>query len=545
MTSDRIDPGASVGPNQPSSWLHMLRHSDAVVEERLHGVYGPDESRLEQRRATLIRLLDAFLRRHSDSRPVWIVRAPGRLTTLAMHVDHRGGYLNALCLEQEVLLVCRARQDDVVIIDSLQEEFGSREVKIGDTAPGADLTDTPGWLNWTSQLAAEREQRGDRHDWVYKVATPAAYLKYMYRPDQAVRGMEAVIIGNVPVGGGLSSSSAVVVACMEALLAVNDIEIPFEQFAHRCGVAEWYVGTRGGCGDHAAIKYGRFGHLTHMRTEPELLMGGHLEFPSSHRFVVFHSGIVANKTGTAGQMFNEKTATYAIGEMYMRRWLRANRRELFESLWERRGSNPVDKRVFIADVVEVVDSDGMYDLLDDVPEQRTRDELRRDWPDDGDLLASYFRTHHEPEVYRLRDVIAYGLAACSRARMVKEVLAAGEVDRFAEYMNISHDADRVSGITDDVAARKRADDRSAPLHLQSGDYHCSIPEIDHMVDKAREAGAIGAQIAGAGLGGSMIALVPVGAQQQVIDALEGSYETPTGRPPPHFLAEPSSGSCIL
>ena len=32
-----------------------------------------------------------------------------------------------------------------------------------------------------------------------------------------IRGMEAVVVGDVPVGGGLSSSSAVVVAFMEAL----------------------------------------------------------------------------------------------------------------------------------------------------------------------------------------------------------------------------------------------------------------------------------------------------------------------------------------
>ncbi len=545
MSDPQPDPGAPIGAQRPSSWLFMLRQGDAAMDARLRAVYGSDDQRIASRRAVLVRLLDEFLRRHSDSRPVWVVRAPGRLTTLAMHVDHRGGYLNALCLQQEMLLACRARADDVVEIRSLQGEFGSRQFSISAPAPADSLSDTQGWLNWTSRLAAERDQRGDRHDWVYKVAAPAAYLQQMYRPDQSLRGMEAVIVGDIPVGGGLSSSSGVVVACMEALLAVNDVEIPFEAFAHHCGVAEWYVGTRGGCGDHAAIKYGRAGHLTHMRTEPALILGGHLEFPPSHRFVVFHSGIVANKTGGAGQRFNEKTATYAIGEMYMRRWLRANHAAMFESFWQQRERNPVDKRVFIADVVETVGSDGLYDLLEEVPQQRTRAELRREWPDEQELLAGYFQTHHEPESYPLRAVIAYGLAACSRARQVKDVLAAGDVERFAEWMNVSHDADRVSGLTDEIVARKRADDRTVPFHLQSGDYHCSIPEIDQMVDMARTAGACGAQIAGAGLGGSMIALVPTEAQEDVIRAVTESYQTPTGEPPPHFVAEPCAGSCLL
>ncbi|MBN1344162.1 MAG: hypothetical protein JXQ73_15865 [Phycisphaerae bacterium] len=545
MASRPPEPIGPVSPESPSSWLHMLRRGDGALQARLEDVYGTDPTRIEDRRGVLVRLLDEFLQAHDDTQPVWIVRAPGRLTTLAMHIDHRGGYLNALCLQQEALLVCRARQDDTIVIRNLQDEFGRRTLRIGQPAPDSPLPDTQAWLSWTNRLAAIRDQRGDRHDWVYKAAAPGAYLQFMYAPDQAARGMDAVLLGDVPVGGGLSSSSSIVVVCMEALLAINGIEIAHDQFAHHCGVAEWFVGTRGGCGDHAAIKYGKQGHLTHMRTEPELLLGGHLQFPSTHRFVVFQSGIVANKTGAAGQKFNEKTATYAIGEMYMRRWLRANHGRFYEDHWAKRDGRPDDKRVFIADVVEHLDDDGLYGLLQAVPEKRTRAALRREWPDDHELLERYFQSHNEPEHYALRDVMAYGLAACSRARRVRDLLGSGDVAGFAQCMNISHNADRVSGITREIAARKHVRDRSLPFHLQSGDYHCSIPEIDHMVDTALSAGAIGAQIAGAGMGGSAITLVPVEAQEQVVDALTSSYRTPTGQPPAHFVAEPCSGSCIL
>jgi len=46
-----------------------------------------------------------------------------------------------------------------------------------------------------------------------------------------------------------------------------------------------------------------------------------------------------------------------------------------------------------------------------------------------------------------------------------------------------------------------------PLEFQPGSYACSIPEIDEMVDIALRAGALGAQVPGAGLAGSMMALV--------------------------------------
>lgn len=47
----------------------------------------------------------------------------------------------------------------------------------------------------------------------------------------------------------------------------------------------------------------------------------------------------------------------------------------------------------------------------------------------------------------------------------------------------------------------------------------TVPRIDHMIDAANNAGALGAKIVGSGLGGSIIALAPEGKEEKVINAI--------------------------
>ncbi len=55
----------------------------------------------------------------------------------------------------------------------------------------------------------------------------------------------------------------------------------------------------------------------------------------------------------------------------------------------------------------------------------------------------------------------------------------------------------------------------------------SSPELDHLVEAAREAGALGAKMSGGGRGGNMIALVPAGKAGTVARALREAGATNT------------------
>ena len=48
----------------------------------------------------------------------------------------------------------------------------------------------------------------------------------------------------------------------------NNFELASRQFIDLCGEGEWFVGTRGGSGDHAAIKLSRRGAIAHAKFYP-------------------------------------------------------------------------------------------------------------------------------------------------------------------------------------------------------------------------------------------------------------------------------------
>jgi len=116
---------------------------------------------------------------------------------------------------------------------------------------------------------------------------------------------------------------------------------------------------------------------------------------------------------------------------------------------------------------------------------------------------------------------------------------------FGEVINASHDGDRVSEIGPDIQQLKAAADPSLPLWRNLGDYACSIEPIDRMCRIALEAGALGAQLAGAGCGGSMMALLADAQADEVISAMTRRYYEPMGLEPRHWMVHPASGSGLI
>src|SRR5213595_3429187 len=81
------------------------------------------------------------------------------------------------------------------------------------------------------------------------------------------------------------------------------------------------------------------------------------------------------------------------------------------------------------------------------------------------------------------------------------------------------------------------------------DYEVSHPELDRLVELAREAGAVGARLTGAGFGGSIVALCRVERAPDVVAALRERYYAPRGAASDvarhMFTAEPSAGAEVL
>jgi len=79
------------------------------------------------------------------------------------------------------------------------------------------------------------------------------------------------------------------------------------------------------------------------------------------------------------------------------------------------------------------------------------------------------------------------------------------------------------------------------------DYEVSIPELDELVAIARDAGAAGARLTGAGMGGCIVALCTDGEVDSILGALAERYYGPRERAADEdslFAAVPSAGASV-
>ncbi len=116
----------------------------------------------------------------------------------------------------------------------------------------------------------------------------------------------------------------------------------------------------------------------------------------------------------------------------------------------------------------------------------------------------------------------------------------------AEPFQANISDDRLHALIDDLISWDRQRVASAQLHRQPGAYRCSIREIDAIVDIAcRTPGVLGAQIAGAGLGGCAMVLAKVDAVDPLTERLERFFYRPSNLPSGATVCTPSAGSSLL
>jgi len=173
-------------------------------------------------------------------------------------------------------------------------------------------------------------------------------------------------------------------------------------------------------------------------------------------------------------------------------------------------------------------------------------------------LGEIFATHADVGPYDLRGVMLYGIGECIRSERFAGVLRRGDLGEVARLMRVSHDGDRVvrwSGsavrprqhvvATDDAALLAMAD-AGGDLATQCGRYACSTRQIDRLVDLAcATEGVVGAQLAGAGLGGVATILVRDSAVARLLMRLRDGYYRPAGLPFGAQVVAPVAGSGLL
>jgi galactokinase len=220
---------------------------------------------------------DRFAERFGAS-PTHLVRAPGRVNLIGEHTDYNGLPVFPMAIPPAVVLAVRPRLDPRVRLSNADARYAPREFEIGTEIAPFPAGD---WGNYAKAAA-----------------------QALARRVPLFRGFDALIEGDIPEAAGLSSSSALVVACSLALLAANGAELDPRELMALAASAERYVGTQSGGMDQAICLGGREGRAVLIEFEPLRLRP--TPVPSDWRFVVANTFVEARKSGAAQAAYNAR-----------------------------------------------------------------------------------------------------------------------------------------------------------------------------------------------------------------------------------------------
>jgi N-acetylgalactosamine kinase len=537
-----------------SNWIELIGDTNSIFHKKLRQIYGDNDDLRNEAARMCLRTLESFAERYAADRSVLVIRSTGRVNLLGTHIDHRGGSVNPITVKH-MWLVVEPRQDNIVLAKNVESnDFADEQFSISDCLPAGEKIQ-----NWDTWCHNEFEKR--RNDpsisWSNYIRAAVLYIQHLKTKDDgsfapAIKGMNMMVYGSIPRAAGLSSSSALVMITVEAVIRLNSLDIRPADFVEHWGFAEWYVGTRGGCSDHAAIIYGRPNTILHITAFPLSVEAASL--PAGYCFVLADSGIKAKKQAGARDIFNSRVSAYIFGLMLIRK----NFPQYADKLERLRDVNP--ERLG-------VDESQIYRMIKSLPACAGRADILRLLSADEQKVHRVFRSHAEPEEgYPIRQVCLYGIAECIRAEMAPKCLLAGDIKNFGELINISHDGDRVTKL---VEGRRVPTDNSYPderidalisdlesgdvrrvsraeLWRQGGGYNVSLPELDMLVDIALATeGVIGAGLVGAGMGGCIVAVVEDKHTRQLIKNLAEQYYHPRNLSVAAEIIIPVGGLCTM
>ena len=178
-------------------------------------------------------LRQRFAETYGDVDGVCVARAPGRVNLLGDHTDYNDGFVLPMTIDRAVSYALRRRDDGTIRLRSLNFD---QELRFPLDAPPSV---TPG--DWTSYVIGAIEE--------------------LHALGLVGGGFEGVLSGDVPLGGGLSSSAALEVATVGALQQLFGFALDAVDAAKLCQRVEHrYAGVHCGIMDQFASRLGRAGH---------------------------------------------------------------------------------------------------------------------------------------------------------------------------------------------------------------------------------------------------------------------------------------------
>ncbi|MDA0710519.1 MAG: galactokinase [bacterium] len=230
------------------------------------------------------RALETF-ESHFGGEPEMLIQAPGRVNLIGEHTDYNDGFVFPAAIDRWVVFAVRARQDQVVRVFSLMH---------GESV----------------EYTVSTEPKAQRHWSDYGKGVIREFQKLGY----TLGGFDAVVVGNVPMGAGLSSSAAVEMAVGKVVMELNDIVMSGPDLALLGQRAEnQFVGVNCGIMDQFISANGKAGHALFLDCRD--LTYQRVPLPRQDvRIVICNTGVSRGLTDSA---YNERRSACEAGVRHL------------------------------------------------------------------------------------------------------------------------------------------------------------------------------------------------------------------------------------
>ncbi|KAJ7157613.1 Galactokinase [Mycena crocata] len=497
-------------------------------------------------------------------KPAYIVRAPGRVNLIGEHIDYALFGVLPAAIERDILIACAPREVPAispteephyapgsVIAENLHPKY-TRQVFAPEPKPKPVNIDeevhVEGWhLDIPKQLRWEN----------YIKAGYYGVLEH-YFTDSALQPvpLDLLVTGSVPAGSGLSSSAAMVVASTLAFLAINGKleggpeQITKGELVKMSMENEKRVGVNSGGMDQAASVMSVSSSVLYITFYPSLTATP-TPLPGGAVLVCAHTLKVADKALSAKQGYNLRVVETLVGARALARTLgvtvgareKITFREVIGKLTAETDVGPSGVGMDVDALMAVLAKmEAAVEKLK--PAGSTHAEFGATMEEMIELSGLSAEEFHEVYMSWV-EVDATHFKLYKRAKHVYS-----EALRVLQFRKLCLDTATSGSSSDNVAVLKQLGALMNESQTScADDFQCSCEELDQLTQLARDAGAYGSRLTGAGWGGCTVSLVPEGEVESFIKKVSETY-------PPYkglegdalseviFATSPSAGACV-
>ncbi len=444
-------------------------------------------------------LLTSFNKTYG-SKPDFVARSPGRVNIIGEHIDYSLYNVLPMAVTVDALIAVKVSTQDkprIKIADIHPDRYPSSEFEI---PVDSDVEIDPKKHEWTNYFKAGL--RG-----------ALQFLRKRQSGSFTPASMDIIVDGNVPSGGGLSSSAALVCASALAVMKANDHDVSKQDLLDLAIVSERAVGVFSGGMDQAASIFSERGYLLYCQFYPSF-KAEHVPVPPAEpeiAFLVAQSFVTSDKAVTAPKHYNLRVVECTLAAVVLAKLHELKLSQDDSSLgFSLRGFQqeymtkngglepPLEQQVdtMIRVVDETLTSEEGY----------TRENISKILGMSVSELESEYMSKFpvQAEKFQLR----------TRAQHVFS-----EARRVLDFKDLLSHAER---LTDDKLRHLGKLMNNTQSSCRNA-YDCSCPEINEICQIAKKAGAYGSRLTGAGWGGCTVHLVPQAKVEAVTEALKKEY----------------------